>query len=972
MKTTTFHGTLQLDRTDRTVEGLRIPPSLDNNLAVNFVLTQEPGKLKPKDLKVAIEKNRAEREQRAEEQRKIREESGGGLGGLDVRSILAEEKLNINKSGNAFNRQLREIAFLADVEEVEKQELEKEFRISEDYIGNNLLSEQDLTIIQQQRQLLALYQKKQRWNQILSRNHTISHPGHKNTVITSNNNNNTTSSNQQGEKQATTSSSEPLIPLKAGTNIEVIHELVIHLKPQFDPNRNDIWSKRMNTLRRFVTLTGKWIIRQRVSKRLMKLLFYFHENHVFTREEVLKFIITDNINARNMSTNSNKKDNNKEKEREKLLLTQGSTTDTPSSSSVPLIKTSSTILNDSIKTLNQFSFTEIFFTQIPYNKLKYDDNQEILLKNRLLIKSGESEITPSMIKRNLFPQFNIDILSSKSSSSSTSTVIKPLSSYLKKQTFNDFTFYHLKQKPHYIQYNYQPFELPKIPVYYPPELDNRSRQYAFEESYQRKNANIGMSLAQYEQVAHATTVASGGAVDPIIQISDKCYKLYEADLLAKEKPKRVVIPASLYETLIHDPYKGNLEMHLLEKDKNVIDDIIGDDILPPWLVATIPSSSSSASSSSNKRNKKKMLTLMKIPTNFRIKWNRHELDLLTHYPQFRSFLPLLPFDERCDTWALRPRSTLPQNNPLLYQLDNSLRTKWIHEHGSGFLSCNYYLLGQMESRWRDDFIPPCGPTLNSYYSIDTDRHLSGLSCFKNDHYRDTNEWDGDIEFLQKKLAPTDYLTDSESDNEDEVDESYKPSMKRVKKILKPVKKVEATPVAAAAGGKDKGKGGKAPAPAAAPVPVAKEEAEEEDDINATDSSLTKKEEQVELLRDRKILDLEATYKKSKQFLFSNVSKKLLEISSEMSCLLYTLPIQQSFHEYEHQVYQLMNSMLPELNNSLVEYPVQSSTASFLPTDASLTLTNNFSPVKTFNKYNTFQNIGNDNEKGDLDRNITKK
>jgi hypothetical protein len=43
---------------DRIIDGYRIPPTLDSTTAVNFVLTQERGKLKPKDLKAAIEKNR--------------------------------------------------------------------------------------------------------------------------------------------------------------------------------------------------------------------------------------------------------------------------------------------------------------------------------------------------------------------------------------------------------------------------------------------------------------------------------------------------------------------------------------------------------------------------------------------------------------------------------------------------------------------------------------------------------------------------------------------------------------------------------------------------------------------------------------------------------------------------------------------------------------------------------------------------
>ena len=55
-------------RQEKVVAGLRIPATLDSVTSVSFVLTQEAGKLKPKDLKVAIDRNRAERADRAAEQ----------------------------------------------------------------------------------------------------------------------------------------------------------------------------------------------------------------------------------------------------------------------------------------------------------------------------------------------------------------------------------------------------------------------------------------------------------------------------------------------------------------------------------------------------------------------------------------------------------------------------------------------------------------------------------------------------------------------------------------------------------------------------------------------------------------------------------------------------------------------------------------------------------------------------------------
>ncbi len=56
-------------------------------------------------------------------------------GAVDLRGVLADEKLNFSLM-DMFQRQLRELAFLADVDEVKKKEIEKTFRVSEEFIGN--------------------------------------------------------------------------------------------------------------------------------------------------------------------------------------------------------------------------------------------------------------------------------------------------------------------------------------------------------------------------------------------------------------------------------------------------------------------------------------------------------------------------------------------------------------------------------------------------------------------------------------------------------------------------------------------------------------------------------------------------------------------------------------------------------------------------------------------------------------------
>jgi hypothetical protein len=149
-----------------------------------------------------------------------------------------------------------------------------------------------------------------------------------------------------------------------------------------------------------------------------------------------------------------------------------------------------------------------------------------------------------------------------------------------------------------------------------------------------------------------------------------------------------------------------------------------------------------------------------------------------------------------------------------YYINTHSRYRWCSK--PGFLSANAYLLGNQESRNRDP-PPPSGPTLSvDYYLPDQDRHRSGLHCYANDHLRGTTEHDPDIPPLQRALDRKDYLTDSESDNEDGYGD-FKPTLERVRKILVPPApaKVEEAAAPAGKGGKDAKKG----APAAAPAPA---------------------------------------------------------------------------------------------------------------------------------------------------------
>lgn len=194
---------------------------------------------------------------------------------------------------------------------------------------------------------------------------------------------------------------------------------------------------------------------------------------------------------------------------------------------------------------------------------------------------------------------------------------------------------------------------------------------------------------------------------------------------------------------------------------------------------------------------------------------------------------------------------------------------------------NYYLLGSQDSRNRDP--PPSlpGPTLADYYLPDHDRHMSGLSCFgTTDHLRSATQWDQDISALQERLDKNDYLTDSESDNED-VYGTIKPSIQRVRVLLNPPPPKVEEPVITGKGGKAPAKGKEAPkttVPVAATAIVTTPAVDTSlDDFSILLGEGQRKEEQVELMSDRKILDLESTILRNRKNKIDEFTKRLLYI-----------------------------------------------------------------------------------------------
>lgn len=871
-----------IDPEDRVVEGLRIPANLNTVNSVSFVLTQEPGKLKPKDLKMAIERNRAEREHRAEEQRKLREE-GGGAGMLDLRGILAEEKLNA-KEGDAFQRQLREMAFLADVEEVEKLETEKTFRVSEDYLGSHLMNAEDIDFVYRQREMTRVLQMKGRWRH-----------------------------RQARQSNARIASNHPSI--KAGVLKNTAQELMTSLFPQYDPNKNDIWQKRLNTLRRFVYLVSTWLVRERLTRRMRKVVQYFHDHGAYTRAEVRAFIERENQDkSSSLSTTTTSSAEKEEKERKAaelaalnkaaaaaMGLAAGATTSASSSKAAAL------------------SAAEVIFSKPNTNLLKILRHHQLIQEEAIRVKEGRAEITTTMASRLMYPTFDRNILTDDRSPNQRGLL--SFSECLGRTlTFDDRSFFHQKIQPDYQYRQYTEHAVASlVPLHFPAEKDKPLRSGAPEE-YNLRVPGDG----QITTVEHRHGFYVKHEKEPV-EVVDKM--LVEVHGLTTITTTSVSIHAhhTSSHTKTHTPESPN--EHRVHDHQ----------LLPAWIQS---SGTSSSSSSSGRRS---------LSTSH-VAWKAPDLDLLTPRPEFRAYLPPLLRTE-LDVDAVFHYPPRPPHRAAdggtetvdalirhRMQRDASLRNQW-QDAGAGYLCAHYYLLGGAESRWRpapsipysssshqgggvstaaadedpDDRLsfPPMGPLLSDYYQPDHDRHVSGLNCFARDHTRDVTEWDADVARLQHTQDASDKLTDSESDHDDDFYyEALKPSVRKVRDLLHPPKPVVAD-VAPAKGDKN-AKGGKAPAPAAA-APTTKDDndgAHEDSflmDGEIDASGHQKNEAQVELLRDRKTLDLESTVWRSRKDVLDGIYRRQVQVANASISVLQATRVQLPFHVFEDVVYKDLSS-----------------------------------------------------------------
>ncbi|CAK4178736.1 unnamed protein product [Aphanomyces euteiches] len=263
---------LQDEDENDVIDGIKIPKKMEGVHATNFVLTQQPGKLKPKDLKRAIEANRALRKRQKAEQEALRQKTGSCGGRLSFDVLLMEESV----SSKPMTRQLKELVFLQELQEIDKMEKELEFQSHRDSIGDSTLSQDDVQFIKD----IRVYHAKERAR-------------HERETLR-------TTFKSHGSSAASTP------PMRAA--LPAFHQ-PSHV-PDFNPYKNDLWAKRKRILARFIQVVSKLVLRLRADRRLGMIKAWL--GNASSRLEVRKMVDRDwrfaQVTTSNLSTPAKSQD----------------------------------------------------------------------------------------------------------------------------------------------------------------------------------------------------------------------------------------------------------------------------------------------------------------------------------------------------------------------------------------------------------------------------------------------------------------------------------------------------------------------------------------------------------------------------------------------------------------------------------------------------------------------------------------
>ncbi|KAG7379059.1 hypothetical protein PHYPSEUDO_009102 [Phytophthora pseudosyringae] len=237
------------------VRGIEIPRDLNSVTGVTYVLNQEPGKLKPKDLKKAIAANRALQQQQREEQAKL-SRTGNVSGGEDEEAATLSFPALVREEDGYLERiriskQAKDMFFQQELKEVAEAEKALEFQSHNVHLGQRLLSPEQIAHLTKLRELNFQTLIRQQREQL----RTMFINVHYESPIVSDHQHQKSDDNQ------------PFLLCELKTAVLPAHFIPAYT-PDFKPYKNDLWARRQRVLRRLIRAVSTCILRLRAQKRL--------------------------------------------------------------------------------------------------------------------------------------------------------------------------------------------------------------------------------------------------------------------------------------------------------------------------------------------------------------------------------------------------------------------------------------------------------------------------------------------------------------------------------------------------------------------------------------------------------------------------------------------------------------------------------------------------------------------------------
>eukprot|EP00644_Phytophthora_capsici_P003564 jgi/Phyca11/116869/e_gw1.31.214.1 len=239
------------------VRGIEIPHDLNSVTGISFVLNQEPGKLKPKDLKKAIAANHALRQQQREEQAKLNTGNvscgeNEDVTALSFQTLVREEQGFLDRV--RVSKQVKDMFFQQELREVEEAEKALEFQSHKVHLGQRLISPEQISRLVTLRELnfQALTQQQRVQLRTMFINVYYDPP-----IVSD-------------RQRPLNNDNQPLMLGELKTAV-LPAKFVPAYAPDFKVYRNDLWARRQRVLRRLVRAVSTCILRLRVQKRLRRI-----------------------------------------------------------------------------------------------------------------------------------------------------------------------------------------------------------------------------------------------------------------------------------------------------------------------------------------------------------------------------------------------------------------------------------------------------------------------------------------------------------------------------------------------------------------------------------------------------------------------------------------------------------------------------------------------------------------------------